>query len=130
MAVVWVHIDALDAEHPVMSRSERAVFVWDAADMERRGWSLKRCLFVHECVAEMGVEVVAGRAEDVLREIGGPVFAADTPDPALRAVMEAVGAEAVPGKPFSSLPPGTDMGRFFRYWNQAKRSAMTHSFNQ
>ncbi len=130
MAIVWVHIDALDSDHPVMRRGDRAVFVWDAEDMERRGWSLKRCLFVHECVAEMGVEVIAGRTEEVLGGLGEPIVAAETPDPALKAIIKALDIETVPGKPFTALPPGTDMGRFFRYWNQAKRSAMTHSFNQ
>ena len=129
MAIAWVHIDALDADHPVMDRAERAVFVWDAGDMARRGWTLKRCLFVHECVAEMGVEVIAGEAASVLRALDGPIFAAETPDPALKAVMAALEIEAVPGKPFSTLPPSTDMGRFFRYWNQARRSAMTHTIN-
>lgn len=29
----------------------------------------------------------------------------------------------VPPDPFVTASPGTDMGRFFRYWNKAKRSA-------
>ena len=129
-AVVWVHIDALSRDHPVFARAgegARAVFVWDAADMARRGWTLKRCVFVMECVEDMGVEVIEGSYAEVLAGLGaGRILTADTPDPALRAAADAVaGLERVPGRPLTDIPATTDMGRFFRFWNKARRSVLT-----
>ena len=129
MDVIWVHLDAVSRTHPVFGRSPdaRAVFVWDAADLERRGWTLKRCVFLHECVTAMDVEIVAGDPVDVLSSLGADrVLCAETPNPALQAVMDALPGEVVrvAARPFTDVPANTDMGRFFRFWNSAKRSAL------
>lgn len=129
-AVVWVHHDALSRDHPVFAEAgegARAVFVWDADDIARRGWTLKRCVFVMECVDAMSVEVVEGRYVDVLGGMEADrLLMADTPDPAFRAVADGLGVDVVrvPGRPLTDVPATTDMGRFFRFWNKARRSAL------
>ena len=129
--IIWVHIDALSRDHPVFTAAPAhspAVFVWDAADMARRGWTLKRCLFVMECVEDLDVEVIEGEASAVLSHLApARLFMADTPDTALRHVADGLAAEVVRvrERPFSSVPPNTDMGRFFRFWNKARKSALS-----
>ena len=128
--LLWVHIDALGRGHPVWDAAgeAHAVFVWDADDLARRGWTLKRCVFVMECVESLGVEVIEGRAGEVLAGLApSRLFMAQTPDPALNAAAEASGAEVqvIADAPFSDVPRTTDMGRFFRFWNAAKRSALS-----
>ncbi|MGJ8561122.1 MAG: hypothetical protein ACSHX3_12875 [Litorimonas sp.] len=129
-AIVWVHADALSRQHPVFAaapENARAVYVWDADDLAQRGWSLKRCVFVLECLADMNVDILQGSTVDVLSAIRADrIFTPATPDPHRLHVIDALTSRivVVPSDPFVTVPEGTDMGRFFRYWNKAKRSAL------
>lgn len=135
-AVIWLHADALSRQHPVFNEAPeraRVIYVWDADDLARRGWSLKRCVFVLECLAEMGVEILQGRPLDVLTAMDvDRIFTPATPDPIRIEIIKALGAKisVVQSDPFVTVPDGTDMGRFFRYWNKAKRSAMQPTRNR
>lgn len=129
-AIVWVHADALSRQHPVFAAAPedaRAIYVWDADDLAQRDWSLKRCVFVLECLADMNVEVLQGLSVDVLGAIRADrIFTSATPDPHRLNVIDVLGSRivVVPSDPFVTVPEGTDMGRFFRYWNKARRSAL------
>lgn len=129
-AIVWVHADALSREHPVFAAAPddaRAVYVWDADDLARRNWSLKRCVFVLECLKDMDVDILRGHPTAVLAAIDAEqIFTAATPDPYRLEIIATLKPKivVVPPDPFVTVPEGTDMGRFFRYWNKAKRSAM------
>lgn len=129
-AIIWVHADALSRDHPVFSvapEGSRALYIWDAEDLSQRDWSLKRCVFVLECLADMGVEIVTGRTADVLLAIDADeIFTAATPDPNRLSVIEAMDhrVTVVAAPAFAEVPVGTDMRRFFRYWNKAKRAAL------
>ena len=129
-AIIWVHADALSRDHPVFEAAPsgaRAMYIWDAEDVARRGWSLKRCVFVLECLAEMGVDIVTGRTAEVLAAISADdIFTAATPDPARLSAISGLGEKiTVVSEPrFTTVPADADMGRFFRYWNKAKRDAL------
>jgi len=129
-AVIWVHADALSRRHPVFTAAPddaRVIYIWDADDLARRNWSLKRCVFVLECLAEMDVEILQGRTANVLKSLEADrIFTASTLDPASLKAIDELGdiVTVVQPDPFVTVPDGTDMGRFFRYWNKAKRSAM------
>ncbi|MEM7729372.1 MAG: hypothetical protein AAF311_08860 [Pseudomonadota bacterium] len=129
-AVIWVHWDALSVAHPVFGTAPdgaRRVHVWDSEEIARRDWSLKRCVFVLECLAEMKVEILEGKPAEVLDGLGADaLYMADTPDPYLRKTVDAMktGVTKVSEQTFTTLAEGADMGRFFRYWNKAKRSAL------
>ena len=130
-AIIWVHADALSRDHPVFEAapaSARAIYIWDAEELARRDWSLKRCVFVLECLAGMGVDIVTGRTADVLAAISAEdIFTAATPDPDRLSAISELGKKVtvVSGPRFATVPAGADMGRFFRYWNKAKRDALT-----
>jgi hypothetical protein len=132
-AMIWVHADALSRDHPVFAvapSGARAIYIWDAEDLARRDWSLKRCVFVLECLAEMGVEIVTGRTTDVLAAVSAEnIFTAATPDPDRLSAISELGDKitVVSGPRFATVPAGADMGRFFRYWNKAKRDALKHT---
>lgn len=129
-AIIWVHADALSRNHPVFSAAPedaRAIYIWDAEDLAQRDWSLKRCVFVLECLADMGVEIVPGRTADVLSAMNGDeIFTAATPDPNRLSVIDALGDKitVIAAPSFAEVLAGADMGRFFRYWNKAKRTAL------
>ncbi len=133
--VIWVHLDALSRRHPVFEAAPeaRAVFIWDAEDLARRGWTLKRCVFVMECVEAMGVEVLEGPAAKILESLQAErIFFAKTADPALRSAVRGLKAEtiSVAARSFTDVPRDTDTGRFFRFWNKARRSAMSPTVEQ
>lgn len=128
--IIWVHADALSRRHPVFTAAPddaRAIYIWDADDLARRNWSLKRCIFVLECLADMNVELIQGHPVAVMAAMGAKqIFTAATPDPYRRDIITTLNPTitVVPNDPFVTVLAETDMGRFFRYWNKAKRSAL------
>ena len=129
-AIVWVHWDALASDHPVMTAAPeeaRRVFVWDAQETARRDWSLKRCVFILECLEDLDVELLEGRPSDILNGLNATeIYTAYSPDPYIRVEIDRIEADVTIVKPqtFVSVPDSVDMKRFFRYWNKAKKSVL------
>ncbi|TWT47695.1 deoxyribodipyrimidine photo-lyase [Botrimarina hoheduenensis] len=123
-AVTWVHDEMLSAT--VLTPGQSAVFVYDEAWLRCEGMSLKRIVFMHECLCEMpGVEVRRG---DVVHEVRAfaerhsahviETFASR--DPRLQAQARELGAQLLEPEPFIDLPAGVDLKRFSRYWRRAE----------
>lgn len=135
-AIIWVHWEALSEDHPVFSaapQDAQRIFVWDAEDLARRDWSLKRCVFVLECLDEMDVEIVEGRPSQVLNDLKpSSVFTAASPDPYIRDEIARIEADVpvIKAEPFASVPDNVDMKRFFRYWNKAKKTVLLPTESQ
>lgn len=129
-AIVWVHWDALSSVHPVRRaapEAARVIYVWDAEEIARRDWSLKRCVFILECLEDMEVELLEGRPSEVLNGLNASeVFTAASPDPYIRGEIDQLDSDVtvVKAPPFVSVPDSVDMKRFFRYWNKAKTSVL------
>lgn len=129
-AVIWIHFDAISRDHPVFDAAPedaRPLYIWDADDLARREWSLKRCVFVLECLQDMQADIVCGTPVKALDDLGATqIFTATTPDLALKQAIADLGdrVQLVDPPIFAAVPNGADMGRFFRYWNSAKRSAL------
>lgn len=136
--LIWVHEEALRDDHPAYQRAPdgtRRIFIWDANDFEARAYSLKRLVFIHECLQDMKVEVIAGDTEAVLKSFPSQrVITAATPDPARRALISRISdhhvIDELADDPLASIPSNTDMGRFFRFWNRARKSVMSLSSEQ
>ena len=135
-AVVWVHWDAVSVDHPVMKAAPheaRRLFILDAQEIARRDWSLKRCVFLLECLEDMNLEIVEGQPSDILNSLKpSQVFTASSSDPyILKQVREIDGeVSVIQPKPFVALPDDVDMKRFFRYWTKAKKSVMQPTENR
>ena len=141
--LVWLHEGALRLTHPVFSAGgpdAATVFIWDRDRLAASHVGIKRQLFIYETLAEMSesrsLDIHEGRAEEVLPRLAaqagaGRVLVPSSPDPALRAEIGAI-RRAAPGleiveieeTPFVTLAKKTDLGRFFRYWNKARKSAL------
>jgi deoxyribodipyrimidine photo-lyase len=133
--LVWVHTDSLNPAMGALRNGADAVFCWDREWVETEKISLKRLVFLAECLAEMpkGTRVAVGDvAAEVLRaadEVGAAyVVAQRTPDPRLLAaaakmerVMPVVWVDA---PAFVSGRKPYDLKRFSRYWQKAQTSAM------
>ena len=133
--LVWLHEDALDADHSVFDGAEPgsfAVFVWDDAYLQQMDYGFKRLVFIYETLLELDVRIVRGDLVESLgrlaREQGGRIRVPETPNPRLQQVVEQLRGEfevdVVAGRAFVDLPREPDLRRFFRYWNKARGAAM------
>ena len=141
--LVWLHEGALRLTHPVFAASgpdAATIFIWDRDRLAASHVGIKRQLFIYETLAEMSesrsLDIHEGRAEEVLPRLAaqagaGRVLVPSSPDLALRAEIGAI-RRAVPDleiveieeTPFVTLANTPDLGRFFRYWNKARKSAL------
>ncbi|MGC6454764.1 MAG: deoxyribodipyrimidine photo-lyase [Candidatus Puniceispirillaceae bacterium] len=141
--LVWLHEGALRRTHPVFAAAARgasAVFIWDDSRLTASHVGVKRRLFIYETLAELAgdtaLEIHAGRAEEVLPRLAAArgvsrILMPASPDPAMLASFAAV-SKGTPGveltviedTPFVTLANPPDLGRFFRYWNKAKKGAL------
>ena len=141
--LVWLHEGALRLTHPVFAAGgpdAATIFIWDRDRLAASHVGIKRQLFIYETLAEMSesrsLDIHEGRAEEVLPRLAaqagaGRVLVPSSPDPSLRAEIGAIRG-AVPDleiveieeTPFVTLANTPDLGRFFRYWNKARKSAL------
>ena len=141
--LVCLHEGALRLTHPVFAAGgpdAAAIFIWDRDRLAASHVGIKRQLFIYETLAEMSesrsLDIHEGRAEDVLPRLAaqagaGRVLVPASPDPVLRAEIGAIRRVApdleiveIEETPFVTMAATPDLGRFFRYWNKAKKSAL------
>jgi len=134
--LVWLTLDAAAETSPaaVAYPGQPRLFVIDPAWLAAERPTLKRLVFLFECLADVReLTVVVGdpRAEvpAAARRLGcGSVAVADTPCPRVRAAAAAIGAdgplEVVAWPPLCDRRRVTDLGRFSRFWNKVRGSAL------
>ena len=141
MSLVWIHEGAMTLNHTAVvaaGPSARPIFIWDTEDHDRRGYTLKRRVFIYECALALNIPIFAGRAYDVLAQLseegvddGITIYAAGSPDPYIRDVLsdlsETQDVKIFDAPRLAEIPANTDTGRFFRFWNRARKSALTQS---
>ena len=66
--IIWVHGDCLNPHSPAFTGHPHApaIWVWDDAYLQRSQLSLKRILFIYECLLELPVAIHRG---DVVSEV-------------------------------------------------------------
>ena len=136
MSIVWVHEDAITLNHPVFLTDGPAVqpiFIWDTEEHDRRAYSLKRRVFIYECAHDLDIPIYAGRPCEILPVLaaGETIYTAGTPNLYVLDVVadlrKSHDVTVVDAPQLAHIPANTDTGRFFRFWNRAKKSALTHS---
>lgn len=134
--LLWIHTDSLNPDSPMLLAhpDSPAVFLWDTEWITKSSITLKRLLFLAECLQEMRgtMELRWGDpATELLAAIrasgAGYVLAQRTPDPRLRAAATAV-QDKVPviwydPPSFVDETRAFDLKRFSRYWKRAQGSA-------
>ena len=141
--LVWLHEGALRLTHPVFAAGgpdAATIFIWDRDRLAASYVGINRQLFIYETLAEMSesrsLDIHEGRAEEVVPRLtaqagAGRVLVPSSPDPAVRAEIGAIHRAApdleiveIEETPFVTLANTPDLGRFFRYWNKARKSAL------
>jgi hypothetical protein len=136
--LLWLHEEALRADHPVFAAASgaTAVFCWDVDYMAAADIGLRRQIFIYETLLDLEVTIIQGAASQVLpvvarRDQATQLFVPDTPNPLIKhelskvmAALTGIKVELAPERPFVQLEVQPDLGRFFRYWNKARKQAL------
>lgn len=138
--VVWVHLDALSPTNPalVANPDAPALFVFDEEYLTARKFSLKRIVFIYECLLEMPVSIRRGEtASQVLafaqEHTAMRIVTTESGDPHFKSVYEKIRKgqpagshlEFAPVEPFAAIDNSRlDLKRFTRYWGSVKHLAL------
>jgi len=141
--LVWLTLDSAAATSPAALAYPEAprLFVMDPAWLAEERPSLNRLLFLFACLADVPrVEVLLGDPREILPERARAngcdgVVLTETPCPRIRHAAAAIqvaetGTAASLPVTFLSWPRfcdrsgASDLGRFSRYWQQVRTSAM------
>ena len=125
--IIWIHPYCLSPENPALRAypGRPAVFVWDDEEIERDQWTLKRLVFIRECLAELPVEIRDGDVETTVRAFAAEhraetiVTVADA-SPRIRDLVRRLNAVAIPPDPFVDIRGTVDLKRFARFWKRAE----------
>ncbi len=138
-ALVWIHEDALRADHPAVLQAgdeSELVFVWDDQYLQTMDYGFKRLVFIYETLCTMPVTIYRGDTVNTLTNImqdkgSNQLYIPATPNPGLRQrigeLTKIVDTQVIEDVPFVTLDKPPNLGRFFRYWNKAKKRAMQSS---
>ncbi|MEN1678490.1 MAG: hypothetical protein AAGJ46_02780 [Planctomycetota bacterium] len=131
--VVWVHDEMLRAA--CVPVDAPAIFVFDSEWIADEQVSLKRIVFLYECLAEMNesrpqpIEIVKGDVVALVSEFAAR-HGADTittyrsPLPRIKRQGAALDVRWIDPEPIVTLPEGVDLKRFSRYWRKAEKQVM------
>jgi hypothetical protein len=132
--IVWVHGDCLSPDNPALQAypDAPALWVWDDVLLDEWQISLKRIVFIYECLLELPVTIRRGDLVAELREFAvehgaARIVTAESPSPRFRAICQnlrnTLPVEMLPVEPFIDYNGKIDLKRFSRYWQVAQRYA-------
>jgi deoxyribodipyrimidine photolyase len=131
-AIVWVHGDCLSPDHPGLTAhpGAPALFVFDDELLQTWQISLKRVVFIYECLLELPVTIRRGDPADVIERFAAEygarrIVTTASPSPRFRQIVarlrRSFTVEVLPVDPFFDTDRPLDLGRFSRYWSVARR---------
>ena len=130
--IIWLHGDCLSPEGPAFQAQPEApaIWVWDDKLIDEWQLSLKRMVFIYECLLELPVVIRRG---DVAAEViafaiesgANQVVTADSPSPRFQDICQkikrSISVEVLPPEPFVRYDGYIDLKRFSRYWRVAEK---------
>lgn len=131
--IVWVHGDCLSPQGPGLQAypEASAIWVWDDTLIDECQLSLKRIVFIYECLLELPVVIrrgnVAAEVVAFAKELGTQgVVTAVSPSPRFEAICgeirRSLPVEVLPVEPFVRYDGYIDLKRFSRYWRVAEKN--------
>ncbi|AFY90469.1 MAG: hypothetical protein CLLPBCKN_007879 [Chroococcidiopsis cubana SAG 39.79] len=130
--IIWIHGDCLSPKNPALQEyaNSPAIWVWDEALIEEWQLSLKRIVFIYECLLELPVVIRRG---DVAKEVlafakehnADSIVTANSPSPRFETICDEIERslklEVLETEPFFEYDGYIDLKRFSRYWKVAER---------
>jgi deoxyribodipyrimidine photo-lyase len=123
-SLFWMHGDGLRQASPAP-----ALFVFDEAVLRHYRISLKRLVFIYECLLELEVEIARGSVVEQVKlrlpQLGlQQVVTTDSPSPGFARLCRQLPVTILCEAAFLEEPPGgLDLTRFSRYWQKVQKSA-------
>jgi hypothetical protein len=135
--IIWLHGDCLSpAAPPLLAYPDApALWVWDDQLLEQQRISLKRIVFIYECLLELPVEIRRG---DVAAEINqfaqshsaDGIVTTASPSPRFQQICQSLTLPVtiLDVEPFVDYQGYIDLKRFSRYWRVAQQYCMNSKF--
>ncbi|MEM8864758.1 MAG: hypothetical protein AAGF31_04355 [Planctomycetota bacterium] len=126
--IAWIHDEMLSPDW--VKPEQPAVFVFDEQWIREEQLSLKRIVFVYECLQAMiSVEVrkgdVVAEVTDFCKEHNATgIETATSPLPRIKRQGAELGVTWIEPEPIAALPADVDLKRFSRYWRKAEKQVM------
>lgn len=129
--IIWIHGDCLSSNNPalVQEPDAPALWVWDDALLVEWQISLKRIVFIYECLLSLPLTIRRGDMVEQLvafaeEHEAETVVTTESPSPRFAAICadlreRGLTVEVLDIEPFVVIPGHVDLKRFSRYWRQA-----------
>ena len=128
--LLLVHDKALRSGLDVYEASEsfKAVHIWDDEYYRSQRYSLKRLVFIYETLLDLPLEIIHGNTLDILSEENSDhIVIPYSGDPVLKTLFSKIEkiktVQYLFETSFVNLDRTVEFKRFFKYWNQAKKTA-------
>jgi hypothetical protein len=132
--LVWLHEDSLSPRDPALAAHPGApsVYVWDDTVLQEEGYSLKRVVFLYECLLELPAELLRGDTVTTLlwkaRQCNAKRIAVTwSVQPRFQdwvlALERHLPVDVLPADAFVPDDLNADLRRFSRFWKRAERYA-------
>ncbi|MGD1873956.1 MAG: hypothetical protein ACFB02_12990 [Mastigocoleus sp.] len=130
--VIWLHGECLSPKNPALQEYPEtlAIWVWDDELLNEWAISLKRIVFIYECLLELPVTIRRG---DVVEEVldfakengASKVVSTDSPSPRFAKICSQLESsmelEIYKVESFVDYDGFIDLKRFSRYWKVAQQ---------
>ena len=128
--LLLVHDKALRSGLDVYEASEsfKAVHIWDDEYYRTQRYSLKRLVFIYETLLDLPLEIIHGNTLDILNKLNvDHIVTPYSSDQALKNLFSKIEkiktVHYLFETSFVHLDRTVEFKRFFKYWNQAKKTA-------
>ena len=128
--LLLVHDKALRSGLDVYEASEsfKAVHIWDDEYYRSQRYSLKRLVFIYETLLDLPLEIIHGNTLDILSEENfDHIVIPYSGDQVLKTLFSKIEkiktVQYLFETSFVNLDRAVEFKRFFKYWNQAKKTA-------
>jgi deoxyribodipyrimidine photo-lyase len=129
--VIWIHGDNLNPHNPALTQYPDApvIWVWDEALLDDYNITLKRILFMYECLLETPAMIRRGNVYAELMQFveehnADGIVAMDSPSPRfaglVRTLEKQTSVKIMHERPFVDYDGPYDLRRFSRYWRVAQ----------
>ncbi|MBW4553010.1 MAG: hypothetical protein KME35_18155 [Aphanocapsa sp. GSE-SYN-MK-11-07L] len=128
--LVWLHGDCLSPLAPPLFAypDAPAVWVWDDQLLEQQQISLKRIVFIYECLLELPVEIRRGEVATEINQFARAqaadgIVTTGSPSPRFEQICQGLElpVKILEVNPFVNYQGYIDLKRFSRYWHVAQR---------
>jgi hypothetical protein len=139
--IIWVHGDCLSPQSPALRAypAAPAIFVWDDELLATYRLSLKRIVFITECLLELPVRIFRGDVAEAVLTFAAAhgadaIVTTESPSPRFAVISSHLANQLplrmLPMEPFVAVRAPLDLRRFSRYWQAVAADALSPGHSQ